>query len=98
MTNNIQEYVANKVVKTLEEKYLSRIGYLEKVLNSQKICYDGDCGYCGEFVNVKGCFIKEHQHCYECFSIICHECCKNDKRFCKICEDIKERRNFVNSF
>ena len=95
---NIQEYVGNKVLSVIEEQYLKRIEYLEGVLNSEKICYNGNCGCCGKYIETKQCDIHkriDHFHCYECYTLICKMC---DERYCKVCEPKKERRDFVNSF
>lgn len=97
-SSNIQEYVGNKVATIIEEKYLERIEYLEGILNSQKICYNANCGCCGEYTEARQCNPEkriEHFHCYECFALICFKC---DQIYCKLCEEQKERRDFVNSF
>ena len=89
-THNIQEYVANKVVTIVGDYHLKRIDYLEYVLNSQKICHNGNCGCCGEFIEGRQCDAEkriEHFHCYECFTIICYEC---DQRYCKKCQEQKD--------
>ena len=93
--NNIQEYVGNKVATIVEDNYTKRINYLEGILNSQKICHNGNCDWCNTFIEGRQCDVEkriEHFHCYECFAIICFKC---DKRHCKKCQD---RIDFLYSF
>ena len=83
---NIQDYVVNKVIESLDEYKDKRIEYLEKVLRIEHVCYDTNCGCCKQFIVVNECgkSLRTHRHCEECNQIICLKC---DYIYCDLCHN-----------
>ena len=82
---NIQEYVALKVLESLESEKDKKIAYLESRLKNQRICFSSKCGVCNTDIKVNVCndLRQNHSHCRECYTILCIRC----HHYCALCKE-----------